>query len=71
MPAPDPVAALAGGVTVVTPNNRIARALVARHDAACVETGGEVLFGTEEIAGLELLGEERVADPGNDLRRQR
>ena len=44
---------------------------IARHDAACVETGGEVFFGAEEVAGLELLGEEGVADPGNDLRRQR
>ena len=44
---------------------------IARHDAACVETGGKVFFGAEEVAGLELFGEERVADPGNDLRRQR
>ena len=44
---------------------------IARHDAAGVEAGGEVFFGAEEVAGLELLGEERVADPGNDLRRQR
>ena len=44
---------------------------VARHDAAGVEPGGEVFFGAEEVAGLELLGEEGIADPGNDLRRQR
>ncbi|MCC6195922.1 MAG: PD-(D/E)XK nuclease family protein, partial [Burkholderiales bacterium] len=34
MPAPDPVAALAGGATVVTPRSRIARTLIGRHDAA-------------------------------------
>ena len=44
---------------------------VARDDAARLEAGGEVLFGAEEIAGLELLGEERVAYPGDDLRRHR
>jgi len=44
---------------------------VTRHDAACVEAGGEVFFDTEEVAGLELLGEKGIADPGNDLRRQR
>src|SRR5262249_55762578 len=44
---------------------------IARHDAACVETGGKVFFGAEKIAGLELLGEEGIAEPGNDLRRQR
>ncbi len=30
----DPAGALAAGITVVTPNNRLARALIARHDAA-------------------------------------
>ena len=44
---------------------------VARDDAAGAEAGGEVLLGAEEVAGLELLGEERVAHPGDDLRRQR
>ncbi len=44
---------------------------VARDDAAGLEAGGEVLFGAEEIAGFELLGKERVAHPGDDLRRQR
>ncbi|MFO1305699.1 MAG: PD-(D/E)XK nuclease family protein [Burkholderiales bacterium] len=34
MPLPDPADALAAGITVVTPNNRLARALIARHDAA-------------------------------------
>lgn len=39
MPPPDPVAALARGVTVVTPNNRVARTLIARHDAAMARAG--------------------------------
>ena len=34
MPPLHPDAALAAGVTVVTPNNRLARALIAQHDAA-------------------------------------
>jgi probable DNA repair protein len=34
----DPVAALAAGVTVVTPNNRLARTLIARHDAAMLRS---------------------------------
>jgi hypothetical protein len=32
-------AALAAGVTIVTPNKRLARSLVARHDAAMVRAG--------------------------------
>jgi probable DNA repair protein len=36
---PDPAAALAAGVTVVTPNARVARALIARHDAAMLRDG--------------------------------
>src|SRR4029450_12351021 len=39
MSSPDPVGALAAGVTVVTPNNRLARTLIARHDAAMVRAG--------------------------------
>ena len=35
----DLAAALAAGVTIVTPNKRLARALVARHDAAMVRAG--------------------------------
>lgn len=34
MPPFDPSAALAAGATLVTPNNRLARTLIARHDAA-------------------------------------
>ena len=34
---------------------------VARHDAADAEARGEVLLGAEEIAGLELLREQRIA----------
>ena len=44
---------------------------VARDDAACAEARGEVLFGAEEIAGLEPLGEQRVAHFADDARRQR
>ena len=44
---------------------------VARDDAAGAEARGQVFFGAEEIAGLELLGEQRVAHLGDDLRRQR
>jgi hypothetical protein len=44
---------------------------VTGHDAARIEAGGKVLLCAEEVAGLELLGEERVAYPGNDLRRHR
>lgn len=39
MPSHDPAAALAAGTTVVTPNNRLARALIARHDAAMARKG--------------------------------
>jgi ATP-dependent helicase/nuclease subunit B len=39
MPSHDPAAALAAGLTVVTPNNRLARTLIARHDAAMVRAG--------------------------------
>ena len=35
----DPAAALAAGITVVTPNNRLARTLIARHDAAQLRAG--------------------------------
>src|SRR4030095_7516941 len=35
----DLAAALAAGVTIVTPNKRLARTLVARHDAAMVFAG--------------------------------
>ena len=34
---------------------------VARHDPADAEARREVLLGAEEVAGLELLGEQRVA----------
>ncbi len=44
---------------------------VARHDAARLEAGGELLLGAEKIAGLEPLGEQRVAHLGDYLRRQR
>ena len=44
---------------------------IARHDAADAEARREVLLGAEEIAGLELLGEQRVAHLGDDLRRER
>lgn len=39
MSASDPLHALATGTRVVTPNNRLARALSARHDAAMVRSG--------------------------------
>ena len=39
MSASDPLHALADGTRVVTPNNRLARALSARHDAAMVRSG--------------------------------
>ena len=39
MPPHDPAAALAAGLDVVTPNNRLARTLIARHDAAMVRAG--------------------------------
>jgi probable DNA repair protein len=39
MSFPDLAAALAAGVTIVTPNKRLARMLVARHDAAMVRAG--------------------------------
>lgn len=39
MPPLDPAAALASGATVVTPNNRLARTLVARHDDAMRRAG--------------------------------
>ena len=34
---------------------------IARHDAADAEARREVLLGADEIAGLELLGEQRIA----------
>ena len=43
---------------------------VARHDPADAEARREVLLGAEEVAGLELLGEQRVAHLGDDLRRR-
>jgi probable DNA repair protein len=39
MPPHDPAAALAAGLDVVTPNNRLARTLIARHDAAMARAG--------------------------------
>jgi hypothetical protein len=39
MSSSDLHAALAAGVTIVTPNNRLARAIVARHDAAMARAG--------------------------------
>jgi len=39
MSAADPLRALAAGTLVVTPNNRLARALSARHDAAMARAG--------------------------------
>lgn len=39
MSLPDPLRALAAGTRVVTPNNRLARALTARHDAAMIRAG--------------------------------
>src|SRR4029453_4402426 len=39
MSFPDLAAALAAGVTIVTPNKRLARTLVARHDAAMGRAG--------------------------------
>jgi probable DNA repair protein len=39
MPSLDPAAALARGVTLVTPDNRLARTLIARHDAAMLREG--------------------------------
>src|SRR6185369_6685533 len=44
---------------------------IARHDTARAKTRGKVFFRTEEITGFELFREERVADPGHDLRGQR
>jgi hypothetical protein len=44
---------------------------VARHDAAGAEARGQILFGAEEIAGPEPLGEQVVAHLRDDLRRQR
>ena len=39
MSASDPLRAVAAGTLVVTPNNRLARTLVARHDAAMLRAG--------------------------------
>jgi len=39
MPSLDPAAALSRGVTLVTPDNRLARTLTARHDAAMLREG--------------------------------
>src|SRR5690606_11401767 len=39
MSASDPLHALAAGAVAVTPNNRLARALTARHDAAMRRAG--------------------------------
>jgi probable DNA repair protein len=39
MPSHDPAAALAAGLTVLTPNNRLARTLIARHDDAMARQG--------------------------------
>ncbi len=44
---------------------------VAGDDAAGAEAGGQFLFGAEEVAGLELLGKQVVADLRDHLRRQR
>src|SRR5215212_2339719 len=40
---------------------------ITRHDAAHAETRREVLLCTEEIAGLELFCEQRIAHLGHDL----
>src|SRR5215469_8931666 len=42
---------------------------IARDDAAHPEALGEILLGAEKIAGTKLLGEERIANLGDDLRR--
>ena len=42
---------------------------VARHDPAHAEALGEVLFGAEEIARAQVLGEQRLAHLRDDLGR--
>ena len=41
---------------------------VARDDAADAEAGGDLLLGAQEVAGLQALGEQRLAHVGDDLR---
>ena len=44
---------------------------VARHDPADAEARRQVLLGAEEVAGLELLGKQRVAHLSDDVRGKR
>ena len=44
---------------------------IARHDPADAVARRDIVLGAEQIAGLELLGKQRVAHVGDDLRRQR
>src|SRR4029450_4635700 len=44
---------------------------VTRHDPAHPEALRKVLFGAEKVAWPHLLGEQRLAHPGDDSRRQR
>jgi len=65
MPSHDPAAALAAGLTVVTPNNRLARTLVARHDAAMMRAGKRAWSAGRALpwsAWLGLLWREALAE---------
>ena len=44
---------------------------VSRGHAADAEASRDLLFAADEVSGLELLFEQRVADPIDDLRRER
>ena len=55
-PRIDPAAALAAGLTVVTPNNRLARTLVARHDAAMLRAGKRTWSAARALPWSAWLG---------------
>jgi probable DNA repair protein len=65
MPPHDPAAALAAGLDVVTPNNRLARTLIARHDAAMVRAGRRTWAAAHALpwsAWLATLWREALAE---------
>jgi len=66
MSVSDPLHALAAGVRVVTPNNRLARALSARHDAAMARSGKRGWAAARVLPWDAWLGElwQEVADVG-------
>ena len=70
-PRIDPAAALAAGLTVVTPNNRLARTLIARHDAAMLRAGNRTWSAARALPWSAWLGHACGAKRSPAARRRR